>query len=241
MSQCLQLSLSDLENTMSFTSSTTAALQAITKEISMKDASQNTLMDDISVSVSFSQSREETEMQEDEVEEVKDETWKQFMRVTPFLGLPPEIHLKIIKLLNPIDATCLSLVSKYIYRLSPPYLNSYPLDIGSPSSAHPCPKIEGCRHCVPVLYHPAHCELHYHLRPSVPKELNYCSGRCQKFTLHEQEGYSDSKEICGECGTSYRRRYERGRRMLDQLRPGEKQIRLNKIHNPDIEKLDDSR
>lgn len=110
MSQCLQLSLSDLENTMSFTSSTTAALQAVTKEISMKDASQDTLIDDISVSVSFSQSREETEMQEDEVEEVKDETWKQFMRVTPFLGLPPEIHLKIIKLLNPIDATCLSLV-----------------------------------------------------------------------------------------------------------------------------------
>ncbi|KAF8863558.1 hypothetical protein BDZ45DRAFT_798154 [Acephala macrosclerotiorum] len=230
MSQCLQLSLSDLENTMSFTTSATAALQAITREISMKEPSQDTVMNDVPISLSFSQSREETEMQ-DEVEEVKDETWKQFTKVTPFLGLPPEIHLKIISLLNPIDATCLSLVSKYIYRLSPPYVNSHPLDIGSPHSTNPLPKIEGCKYCVPVLYHPAHCELHYHLRSFIPKELNYCSGKCQKFTLHEQEGYSDSKEICGECGTNYRRRYERGRRMLDQLRPGEKQLRLNKWYN----------
>ena len=29
---------------------------------------------------------------------------------TPFIAIPPEIHLKIFKLLNPIDSTCLSLV-----------------------------------------------------------------------------------------------------------------------------------
>lgn len=45
----------------------------------------------------------------------------------------------------------------------------------------------------------------------------------------EQLGYSDSREVCGTCGISYRRRYERGRRMLDMMRPGEKQLRLNKV------------
>lgn len=81
----------------------------------MKDLSQetDTTMKDVSLSASFSQSREEHEMQEDEVEEVKDETWKQFSKKIPFLAVPAEIHLKIISFLNPIDATCLSLV-KYV-------------------------------------------------------------------------------------------------------------------------------
>lgn len=111
---------------MSFTTSATAALQAVTREISMKElsVSQDTLMNDVSVTPSFSQSRDETEMQEDEAEEVKDETWKQFTKITPFLGLPPEIHLKIISLLNPIDATCLSLVRYGSHVTSLPYLAS---------------------------------------------------------------------------------------------------------------------
>jgi hypothetical protein len=37
--------------------------------------------------------------------------WKSFPKEkTPFLAIPPEIHLKIFKLLNPIDSTCLSMV-----------------------------------------------------------------------------------------------------------------------------------
>ncbi|KUJ18249.1 uncharacterized protein LY89DRAFT_684174 [Mollisia scopiformis] len=235
MAPCLEF-LYDLESTMSFSTSATAALQAITREVSMKDLSQtnsDTVMHD--ASPSFSQSREETQMQEEDeaasFEEVKDERWKQFSKITPFLAVPPEIHLKIMTLLHPIDATCLSLVNKYIYELSPPFLNPHPMDIGAPFSTDPCPKVEGCKHCVPVLYHPAHCELHYHLRSFMPKELKFCSGKCHRYTKCEQQGYSDSSEICGECGTSYRRRYERGRRMLDMMRPGEKQIRLNKWYN----------
>lgn len=106
---------------MSFTSSTTAALQAvtITREISMKELSQtssetDTVMND--VSPSFSQSREETKMQEDDISfehKVEDEAWKQYLKSVPFLAVPPEIHLKIMSILHPIDATCLSLV-KYV-------------------------------------------------------------------------------------------------------------------------------
>ena len=42
------------------------------------------------------------------------DAWKQFSKTTPFLGVPPEIHLKLFGLLNPIDAVCLSLV-KYVF------------------------------------------------------------------------------------------------------------------------------
>ena len=41
------------------------------------------------------------------------DVWKQFSKTTPFLGVPPEIHLKIFGFINPIDAVCLSLV-KYV-------------------------------------------------------------------------------------------------------------------------------
>jgi len=164
-----------------------------------------------------------------------DDAWKHFQatkHTVPFLAVPPEIHLKIFSLLNPIDSVCLSLVNKYIYTNSPRITpESHPLTIGAPGSSFPVEKIEGCKHCVPVLYFPAHCELHYHLRGFIPKEFNYCGGQCGKYTKCEQKGFSDSEEYCGTCGVSYWRRYERGRRMLDMLRPGEKQERLCKWYN----------
>jgi hypothetical protein len=178
------------------------------------------------------------------------DAWKQFSKTTPFLGVPPEIHLKLFGLLNPIDAVCLSLVkyvlphpdprfalslthpSKYMYTISPKITpDSHPLDIGEPGSEFPVEKREGCKHCVPVRFYPHHCELHFHLRGFIPKEFNFCGGQCRKYTLCEQKGYSDSHEYCGTCGVSYWRRYQRGRRMLDVLRPGEKQERLCKWYN----------
>jgi hypothetical protein len=47
---------------------------------------------------------------------VANEAWKRFYKTIPFLGVPPEIHLKIFTFLNPIDAVCLSLV-KYVSSL----------------------------------------------------------------------------------------------------------------------------
>lgn len=162
---------------------------------------------------------------------IKD-AWKQFSKTTPFLGVPPEIHLRIFSFLNPIDAVCLSLVNNYMYTISPRITpDTHPLDIGEPGSEYPVEKREGCKHCVPVRFYPHHCELHFHLREFIPKELNFCGGQCRKYTRCEQKGYSDSHEYCGTCGVSYWRRYQRGRRMLDILRPGEKQERLCKWYN----------
>ncbi|PMD45078.1 hypothetical protein L207DRAFT_507994 [Hyaloscypha variabilis F] len=160
------------------------------------------------------------------------DAWRQFTKTVPFLGVPPEIHLKIFTFLNPIDAVCLSLVNKYIYTISPPIdPYSHPLTIGEPSSDFPVEQIQGCKHCVPVRFFPHHCELHYHLRGFIPKELNFCGALCQKYTRCEQAGYSDSHEYCGTCGVSYWRRYERGRRHLEVRRPGQKQLRLCKWYN----------
>jgi hypothetical protein len=118
-----------------------------------------------------------------------------------------------------------------------PYLWSYafptPLTAGSPSSCTPLPLAHNrsCKHCVPVLYYPAHCELHYHIRSFMPSHLTFCSGPCSKYTYAEDKGYSESAEYCGVCGVEYARRYKRGRRILDVRRPGEKQGRLNKWYN----------
>jgi hypothetical protein len=46
-----------------------------------------------------------------------DPAWKQFTKTIPFLGVPPEIHLRVLAFLNPIDAVCLSLI-KYVCSLS---------------------------------------------------------------------------------------------------------------------------
>ncbi|TVY76079.1 hypothetical protein LSUE1_G004706 [Lachnellula suecica] len=147
---------------------------------------------------------------------------------TPFLAMPPELHLKIFSFLNPIDQVCLSLVNAYIYKLNPP--KRFPLDMGAPDSHYPVVS-HSCRHCVPILYYPAHCQLHYHLRPFIPAPLTYCCGECSKFTFCEQSEASDHKTVCGTCGTQYRRCYERGRRMLDMRRPGPGQHRLRKWYN----------
>lgn len=51
------------------------------------------------------------------LDQAANEAWKQYIKTIPFLGVPPEIHLKIFTFLNPIDAVCLSLI-KYVYPLS---------------------------------------------------------------------------------------------------------------------------
>ena len=84
--------------------------------------------------------------------------------------------------------------STYIYSLTPPSFIQFPLLIGSPDSAFPVPELEGCKHCTPVLYYPAHCELHFHLREFIPKHLNFCSA-CGKYTRYEAKGFSDSHEV----------------------------------------------
>lgn len=120
--------------------------------------------------------------------------------------------------------------SKYLYRLRSPLMSTFPLEIGSPFSINPYEGPGNCKFCCPVLFQPAHCELHFHLRKFIPKEMKYCAAtRCQKYTKCENKGYSDSHEYCGQCGVSYRRRYERGRRVLDQDRRGPMQHRLKKV------------
>jgi hypothetical protein len=168
----------------------------------------------------------------------------------PFLAIPPELHIRILELLNPIDAVCLSLVkfvtapvlyrsypanrsSKYMFTLLAPFTNSIPLSIGAPDSQHPVIKGSGCHHCVPVLFYPAHCELQFHLRSLIPPQFKYCA-RCEKFTKCEDKGFSDSEKFCGGCGVTYWRRFERGRRMIDMERQGEKQRRLRKYYNVDV-------
>ena len=133
--------------------------------------------------------------------------------------------------------------SKYIYNLAPKL--NYPLSIGAPGisfppsqlpaltrtdSTSPLPHPTGCKHCLPVLFYPAHCELHFHLRPIIPSHLTFCFC-CSRFTASQDGDVSDRAEYCGICGTSYRRRFARGRRMIDMRRPGEKQERLRKWYN----------
>lgn len=36
------------------------------------------------------------------------------------------------------------------------------------------------------------------------------------FTKCENKGYSDSKDYCGRCSVSYRRRFEKGRKRLER-------------------------
>ncbi|KAK0107331.1 hypothetical protein ONS95_004024 [Cadophora gregata] len=132
------------------------------------------------------------------------------------LDLPIEIHLRIISNVCELSTLSLSLTCREFYTRLSPLTHSYDLSLssGSPSSLTPHPNPIGCRHCVPVLYSPAHCELHYHIRCFFPPELTYC-GNCDLFTLSEQKNFSDSKDICGGCGVAYRRRYARGRRFLN--------------------------
>ncbi|KAL5324152.1 hypothetical protein ACEPPN_008696 [Leptodophora sp. 'Broadleaf-Isolate-01'] len=131
------------------------------------------------------------------------------------LNLPPEIQFKIFELVeDPFDAICFGLVSQKLYTLTSPFTLSLPLSSGSPSSATPHPHATGCRHCVPVLYSPAHCELHFHIRSFFPSRFTYCSN-CDRFSEYEKKEFSDSREHCGGCGIGYRRRFVRGRRLLD--------------------------
>ncbi|TVY43717.1 hypothetical protein LSUB1_G000656, partial [Lachnellula subtilissima] len=121
--------------------------------------------------------------------------------------------------------------SKSIYSLNAlkPRTRRIPLNTGAPDSSHPIISPNSCKYCCPVLYYPAHCQLHYHLRPFIPQHMNYCSGACAKYTKRAS-GVGD-RDSCGDCGISYRRCYERGRRMLDMQRLGERQPRLRKWYN----------
>ncbi|KAG9248992.1 hypothetical protein BJ878DRAFT_475929 [Calycina marina] len=97
------------------------------------------------------------------------------------LGLPLELLLHIYSQLNPIDAVCLSLISKHMYNIAQQsdirasthsrLILHVPLTIGAPDSEHPVVKSQGCRHCRPVLFQPAHCELNFHLRSFMPKHM----------------------------------------------------------------------
>ncbi|EPE35376.1 hypothetical protein GLAREA_11075 [Glarea lozoyensis ATCC 20868] len=86
--------------------------------------------------------------------------------------------------------------STYFYGLepSPPYpikrsqasgrfrdVQPLPLETGSPYLRNPVIQTRGCKFCVPVLYYPAHCELHFHIREFIPENMRYC-GECGKFT-----------------------------------------------------------
>ncbi|ESZ90065.1 hypothetical protein SBOR_9553 [Sclerotinia borealis F-4128] len=141
----------------------------------------------------------------------------------PFITTTPEIIQGIFKHLNPVDTVCFSLMNKYIHNI---YLSlgthhipdfKPPLQIGRPESKFPVipgPQ-HGCRHCCPVAFFPAHCELHFHLKSFMPSNLTFCAGQCQKFTSCEPY---DSK-ACGMCGRGYRKQFERGRRMINVKRP----------------------
>ncbi|KAM3065256.1 hypothetical protein ACMFMF_011196 [Clarireedia jacksonii] len=136
-----------------------------------------------------------------------------------FVTTPPEIILEIYSYLNPIDTICFSLINKFTLNVYLEHLQStnHPrpsLSLGSPSSPGPLPKQSGCRHCVPVLHYPAHCQLHYHLRSFMPRELNFCAGQCQKYTPSMGSADGVARE-CAYCGRDYRKGYERGRRRLN--------------------------
>lgn len=157
------------------------------------------------------------------------------VKYTPLLR--PLIHMTPPPFFNSLESR-LTPHSPYIHHiyltiLPQPTISNLPLTTGSPSSALPLPlaRDRSCKHCVPVLYYPAHCELHYHIRSFIPRHLQFCSGPCKRYTHYETKGFSDSREHCGKCGVNYARRYQRGRRMIDVQRPGEKQVRLNKWYN----------
>ncbi|APA16316.1 hypothetical protein sscle_16g110860 [Sclerotinia sclerotiorum 1980 UF-70] len=141
----------------------------------------------------------------------------------PFVTTIPEIMLGIFKYLNPIDAVCFSLINKYSRNIYTSHgahqLLDFqpPLQIGRPESRFPViPGPEhSCHHCCPVAFFPAHCELHFHLRSFIPSDLTFCAGQCQMFTQCE----SFDSESCGACGRSYKKQFERGRRMIDVMRP----------------------
>lgn len=57
---------------------------------------------------------QQTQKPKEVIEEAWRVVWREYIEATPpFLTLPPEIILKVFKVLNPIDSTCLSLV-KYV-------------------------------------------------------------------------------------------------------------------------------
>ncbi|KAJ5038093.1 uncharacterized protein L3040_006964 [Drepanopeziza brunnea f. sp. 'multigermtubi'] len=132
------------------------------------------------------------------------------------LRLPVNVHLRIWDYLHPIERACFSLASRHLIYLLNKHSPRIALSVGSPLSHNPLCKELGCRHCVPALYSPAHCELHFHLRSLFPRHLTYCYN-CEMFTSHEKKGYSDSGEYCGICTAKYSRMFERGRRHIGNL------------------------
>ncbi|PQE27895.1 hypothetical protein CJF30_00009063 [Rutstroemia sp. NJR-2017a BBW] len=138
----------------------------------------------------------------DDSDEVAETTEKKEPVNLIFVTTPPEIVLQIYRYLDPIDTVCFSLINKYIRNIHTSHLyhpsHLHPsLSLGSPSSPHPIPRQSGCRHCVPVLHFPAHCQLHYHLRSFMPEELNFCAGQCQMYTVGVVSADGVGKEDAG--------------------------------------------
>ncbi|RDW75578.1 hypothetical protein BP5796_06399 [Coleophoma crateriformis] len=138
------------------------------------------------------------------------------------------------KSLNPIDYTCLRLINKFMYRRMRSWYpkDSNLLEIGDPDGIHPVLNTSSCRHCVPVLHFPAHCQLHFHLRTFMPDHLTFCA-KCSKYTgAASADVKGDDTRRCGVCLTDYRRTYSRGRRRLEQIRDG---VRLMKYYRDGYE------
>ncbi|CAG8956105.1 hypothetical protein HYFRA_00011890 [Hymenoscyphus fraxineus] len=129
--------------------------------------------------------------------------WKMFGEgIAPIFTIPVEAHVVIFNNLHLLDAVSLSLTCTYLYALSPTrfiairrarhYINTrsandapiIPLNLGAPDSAFPL--VKGCTLCLPALYYPCHCELHFHIEKFMPAHLKYCNS-CRMFTLNYEE------------------------------------------------------
>ncbi|RDW82243.1 hypothetical protein BP6252_03355 [Coleophoma cylindrospora] len=124
--------------------------------------------------------------------------------------------------------------TKFMYRRMRSWYpkDSNLLEIGDPDGMHPVLNTSSCRHCVPVLHFPAHCQLHFHLRTFMPDHLTFCA-KCSKYTRATSADVKvDETRRCGVCLTDYRRTYSRGRRRLEQIRDG---VRLMKYYRDGYE------
>ncbi|CAG8982605.1 hypothetical protein HYALB_00008097 [Hymenoscyphus albidus] len=129
--------------------------------------------------------------------------WKTFGGgIAPIFAIPVEAHVVRFNNLHLLDAFSLSLTCTYLYALSPTrfiairrarhYINTrsandapiIPLSLGVPDSAFPL--VKGCTLCLPALYYPCHCELHFHIEKFMPAHLKYCNS-CRMFTLNYEE------------------------------------------------------
>lgn len=123
--------------------------------------------------------------------------------------------------LNKLHNSLICNISKHIYKLYHALFPRVSLTAGSPTSSTPVVKATGCKHCVPVLWYPAHCELRNHLSKWVPPDLAYCMD-CKLFT--QASTYSDRtpwRRFCGKCGEEFGSQRSICRERLLETKPGE--------------------